>query len=393
MRPQEHSIPGDGDARGDHTCGAPAALTLLFFALGCASATRSAPSAAVRTDLERSGEGYPIYRIPALAVTPRGTIIAAYDGRPAGGDLPAHIALLVRRSTDGGATWLPRQIVRADTAPLGFGDPSLVADHETGRLFLFHAASIRQGYQGAHTGNDPADPDVLQADYSWSDDDGLTWQHRRITPSIKDSTWGGIFAASGMGIQLRHGAFAGRLVQQYVVRSDDRNFGMSVWSDDHGATWHHGALAGPDVDENKSVEMSDGRLMLNGRFRVGRQVAISTDGGASYQGLHLDTALVDPGNNASIIRVAPGAPASEPRSHWLLFSNTSDPGARRNLTIRLSCDDGTTWSSGHVIEPGMAAYSTLVVLPDGRVGILYERGSYEWITFTTLALADIGVCQ
>lgn len=366
---------------------------LLLLTIGCASATNSAPSGPVRVDLEQSGEGYPVYRIPALAVTSRGTLIAAYDGRPAGGDLPAHIALLVRRSTDGGATWLPRQIVRADTAPLGFGDPSLIVDRETDRIFLFHAASIKQGFHGAHTGDDPSDPDVLHPDFSWSDDDGVTWQHRRITGSIKDSAWGGIFAASGAGIQLRQGRHTGRLVQQYVVRSGGKNFGMSAWSDDHGTSWRHGALIGPDVDENKTVELSDGRVMLNGRFRVGRQVAISTDGGASYHGLHLDSTLVDPGNNAAIIRVAPGASAGDPRSRWLLFSNTRDLGTRRNLTVRLSCDDGTTWSAGHVVEPGAAGYSTLAVLPDGRIGILYERGSYQWITFTTLALADIGTCQ
>lgn len=371
----------------------PSARFLLLLTIGCANATQSAPAGPIRVDLEQSGEGYPVYRIPALAVTSRGTLIAAYDGRPAGGDLPAQIALLVRRSADGGATWLPRQIVRADTTPLGFGDPSLLVDRETGRIFLFHAASIRQGFQAAHTGNDPSDPNVLHADYSWSDDDGVTWQHRRITSTIKDSAWGGIFAASGAGIQLRHGARAGRLVQQYVVRSKGKNFGVSVWSDDHGVTWHHGTLVGPDVDENKSVELSDGRIMLNGRFRIGRQVAISTDGGASYQGLHLDSTLVDPGNNAAIIRLRPDASADDPRSHWLLFSNTRDPGTRRNLTVRLSCDDGMTWSAGYVVEPGAAGYSTLAVLPDGRIGILYERGSYQWISFTTLALADIGTCQ
>lgn len=368
-------------------------LLLVLSGVGCSTAAQSVPAMLVRVDLERGGDGYPVYRIPALAVTELGTLIAAYDGRPAGGDLPANIDLLIRRSIDGGTTWLPRQTVRADTAPFGFGDPSLIVDRETGRIFLFHAASIRQGYHGAHAGNDPTDPDLLHVDYSWSDDDGISWQHRRITRAVKDSAWGGIFAASGAGIQLRHGSHPGRLVQQYVVRVANQNFGLSVWSDDHGRTWHHGALVGPDVDENKTVELADGRVMLNGRFRLGRQVAISTDGGASYQGLRLDSTLVDPGNNAAIIRVSPDAVATDPRAHWLLFSNTSDPRARQNLMVRLSCDDGASWSTGHVIEPGAAGYSTMAVLPDGRIGVLYERGAYEWITFTTLELADVGTCR
>lgn len=35
----------------------------------------------LRVDLEHSGVGYPVYRIPALAVTNRGTLIGAYAGR------------------------------------------------------------------------------------------------------------------------------------------------------------------------------------------------------------------------------------------------------------------------------------------------------------------------
>lgn len=368
-------------------------IVLFVLTLGCAGSMNSVPRSTAVVDLEESGSGYAVYRIPALAVTTRGTLLAAYDGRPADADLPANIALLVRRSTDEGRTWHDRQIVRADTAPLGYGDPSLLVDRTTGRIFLFYSATVKQGFFGARAGNGPTDPDVQQTDYSWSDDDGLTWQHRRLTPFIKDSAWGGIFAASGSGIQLRNGPHAGRLIQQYVVRWMGRHYGLSVWSDDHGTTWQRGHLVGPDVDENKSVELSDGRVMLNGRFRGGRQVAVSSDGGEHYAGLHLDTTLTDPGNNAAILRVAPTAAASDPRSKWLLFSNTQSDSSRRNLTLRLSCDDGGSWSNGLVIDPGAAGYSTLAVLPSGRIGVLYERGSYKWISFTSRSLSDIGTCR
>ncbi|HLS47703.1 MAG TPA: sialidase family protein, partial [Gemmatimonadales bacterium] len=92
-------------------------------------------------DLEQRGDGYAVYRIPALTISNAGTLVAAYDGRPSEADLPGNIAVLVRRSTDGGATWHARQVVRAETAPYGFGDPSLLVDREAGRIFLFYAAS------------------------------------------------------------------------------------------------------------------------------------------------------------------------------------------------------------------------------------------------------------
>ncbi|MGQ0647250.1 MAG: hypothetical protein ACT4P7_06735, partial [Gemmatimonadaceae bacterium] len=142
---------------------APALLAFLSACAGSGAMTPP-PPAISRTDLERSGNGYPIYRIPALAVSNAGTLIAAYDGRPSMRDVPSNIALLVRRSVDGGTTWLPRQVVRSAPSVLGYGDPSLLIDRQTGRIFLFHAASARQGFAGSVTGHDESTPDVLQAD-------------------------------------------------------------------------------------------------------------------------------------------------------------------------------------------------------------------------------------
>lgn len=138
-------------------------------------------------------------------------MLAAYDARPTLGDLPSNIGVMLRRSTDGGTTWQAQQVVRKDAAPQGYGDPSLLVDRTNGRIFLFYAAGVNQGFFGSATGNDESDPNVLQADYSYSDDDGLTWTHRRITKQIKNPAWGGMFASSGEGIQLRNGVHKGRL--------------------------------------------------------------------------------------------------------------------------------------------------------------------------------------
>lgn len=344
------------------------------------------------TDLERSGDGFPVYRIPALTVSNEGTLIAAYDGRPTLSDVPGNLKLVVRRSTDNGTTWLPRQVVRQAPAPLGFGDPSLLVDRETGRIFLFYVASVNQGFQGSAQGNDENDPNVLQADLSWSDDDGITWHHRRITSAIKDSAWGGIFASSGQGIQLKHGPYAGRLIQQYVVRYDGSNYAASAISDDNGASWKMGTLVGPGLDENKTVQLGDGRVMLNSRARPHRLVAWSTDGGVTYSGLHADSALVDPANNGAIIRYSEDAPAGSAAARRLVFSNTADSTRRANLVLRFSCDSGESWPTSVVVDSGPAAYSTIVTLPDGNIGVLYERGPYEYITFARVRPVWAGSC-
>ena len=90
--------------------------------------------------------GYRQYRIPALAVSRQGTLLAAYDGRPNLDDLPSPIDLLLRRSTDSGRTWGSQQVVRTGAGLNGFGDPSLLVDAETGRIFIFHAAGTHAGF-------------------------------------------------------------------------------------------------------------------------------------------------------------------------------------------------------------------------------------------------------
>jgi sialidase-1 len=73
----------------------------------------------------------------------------------------------------------------------------------------------------------------------------------------------------------------------------------------------------------------------------------------------------------------------------LLFANPAST-QRERLTLRLSYDEGTSWPVARVIHEGPAAYSSLVVLPDFSIGLLYERGErspYEKITLARLTLA------
>ncbi len=368
---------------------------------GTAPAPTPAAPVAVLTsqDIATAGVGSPRYRIPALTRTTKGTLLAAYDARPTLSDLPSNIGVVLRRSTDGGATWQAQQTVRKDPAPQGYGDPSLLVDRERGRVFLFYAATVNQGFFGSATGNDETDPDIEQTDYSWSDDDGLTWHHERITADIKDPAWAGLFASSGEGIQLRHGPHKGRLLQQYALRRPDgTTHAVSAYSDDHGATWRTGTPVGPGGDENKTVELSDGRVLLNNRSKPYRTIAHSADGGITYTPLRQDKELPDPANNGSLTRVAPGVPATHPRADWLLFSNTATGAGRSNLTVRLSCDNGENWPVRRTVEAGSAAYSTLTMLDDGtgadpRVGLLWERADYRHLTYSAFDLKWLGgVC-
>ncbi|HTH02586.1 MAG TPA: sialidase family protein [Vicinamibacterales bacterium] len=72
----------------------------------------------------------------------------------------------------------------------------------------------------------------------------------------------------------------------------------------------------------------------------------------------------------------------------LLFVNPASSG-RARLTVRLSYDEGTSWPIARVVHAGPAAYSSIVVLPDRSIGVLFERGDrspYDRISFARFTL-------
>lgn len=353
--------------------------------------------------LATNGEaGFENYRIVALAVTNDGDVLASYDGRPTAADSPGPNSILQRRSTDNGETWGPQEVIAQgeEEDPIyGFSDPSYIVDRETGDIFNFHVYSMDQGFGGSQPGTDLDDRDVIHANVARSSDNGETWESETITPDITaDDGWRSRFAASGQGIQLKYGEHAGRLIQQYTIINEDEEFqAVSVYSDDHGESWEVGEPVGVGMDENKTVELSDGRVMLNSRdsHRSGyRKVAISEDGGETYGEVHVDEQLPDPANNGSIVRAFPNAEEGTPEAKVLLFSNAADENERKNGTVRMSCDDGETWPVSKVFEPEGVGYSTLATLPDGTIGLQYEpEAGYSGIQFAKFNLAWLeGIC-
>ncbi|MFX0539283.1 exo-alpha-sialidase [Ornithinimicrobium sp. Y1847] len=392
---------------------AAGALTLAFPVAALAHHTQAEPDydaappfwggqpSYTEQDLAVPGEGgFPNYRIPALTVTNDGTILASYDGRPTAWDAPGPNSILQRRSEDGGATWQEQTVIRGgqvDHPIEGYSDPSYIVDRETGHIFNFHVFSMDQGFIGSRPGVDPEDRNVLHANVSVSTDDGHTWEHRTITADITpDLSVRSRFAAAGQGIQLKYGEHAGRLIQQYTIINAAGQFqAVSIYSDDHGQTWQAGEPVGVGMDENKTVELSDGRVMLNSRdsHRSGyRKVAISEDGGVTYGEVTLDTQLPDPTNNASILRAFPNAGEGSDRAKVLLFSNAASQSGRVNGTVRASCDDGQTWPISKVFQEGDMAYSTMATLPDGNIGLLYEPG-HDSIRYAEFNLPWLeGIC-
>lgn len=65
-----------------------------------------------------------------------------------------------------------------------------------------------------------------------------------------------------------------------------------------------------------------------------------------------------------------------------------------DLTLRISTDEGKTWPTSERLHHGFSAYSCLVTLGDGDVGVIYERDgddrkSYGQIAFKRFPLPSL----
>ena len=75
----------------------------------------------------------------------------------------------------------------------------------------------------------------------------------------------------------------------------------------------------------------------------------------------------------------------------ILFSNpfVKSGRERKNVTVRISEDNGATWRASRDLEPGPSAYSDLAVGPDRTIYCFFERGEkrpYERLTFARFGL-------
>ena len=325
--------------------------------------------------------GYRQYRIPAMAVTNSGRVIAIFDARADFDDLPGPVDLVIRTSDDNGASWSKQEVFRKHEGISGFGDASIVIDPsygKHGRIIVLYQWTRIAGFFESNSGTDIDDPLIAHIARSISDDDGITWRHDVITDQLKDASTLGIFATSGMGGRISSGEFAGRLLQTFVLRNKSELLSAIGYSDDHGENWKLGARI-QGGNETAIAGLNDGSVLLHSRATPYRISGRSIDGGVSLTELEPDLALPDPSDNGSLAVLSSGD---------VICTHNHDPDLRRNTVMKRSTDAGRTWSSGICIEADSSAYSTLCELADGNIGVLYERNAYKEIVFAKFSKSE-----
>ncbi len=158
--------------------------------------------------------GYAIYRIPALAVTSKGTILAFAEARKNGPADKGDLDIVVRRSFDNGATWEEKRLVYEDGTHT-IGNPSPVVDRDTGEIILLF------------------NKDNTNVLITRSEDDGATWSPPAdITRDVKPAEWDWYAMGPGHAIQLRDG----RLLVPCDHTAENIQYTHVIYSADHGKT-------------------------------------------------------------------------------------------------------------------------------------------------------------
>lgn len=345
-----------------------------------------------QTDVFVSGQdGYNTFRIPAIVRADNGDLLAFAEGRVNSSSDHGDIDIVMKRSTDQGATWGSLQVVHDNWHNVA-GNPVPILDTSTGNLVLISNQQLAIDSQSDIQNGTSYGPRTVWTQTSTND--GATWSHpKSITYDVMDYDDRFYLSGPGGGTQLNVGAYAGRLIAAGAHSRDttggSQNGIHTIYSDDGGATWHRGAAAPNSIannylpSESQVVELNDGTVYVNSRNRAGttgnffRGVAKFTAGGQTLSTSFRETQLIDPKVEGSLERFTSTANGDD--ANRILFVNPTDELLRRQLTVHASYDETSTWTRSKLIHRGPAAYSDMVVTTasgtiNPYMGVLYEQG-------------------
>lgn len=362
-------------------------LCLLFAVslISCENKTNSAPLFIEQPIFINGVGGYECYRIPAIVSNNKGILFAFVEGRVNDCGDYGNVDILLSISKDNGDHWsIPKKIIDKDKYQAGnaapvydFTDPR----YPNGRLFLFFNTGNASEYDVRMGIGD------RKVWFTTSTNDGIDWDvptdisnqvHFNKENSRLDKDWRAHANTPGHGIQLTKGKYKGRL---YIAAnhstgdfksdaSDYQTYGY--YSDDHGETWKVSPdINWPSSNEAIAAELPNGKLMLNIREQNGqskrRLVAISDQGGETWNEVFLDSNLISPVCQSSLINY------SHNKENTLLFSGPNSTEKRHKMSVFRSKDNGKTWPVIKEVYAGTSAYSDLTILKNSQIGLLYER--------------------
>ena len=344
-------------------------------------------AATVSTLFEGGVDGDPYFRSPALVVANDGSLLAfagsletwedpAFD--PAG-----DISVVVKRSTDGGATWSTSQTVwhgnNYDVTGI-----APVVDKLTGEIILTFGRVPT--YVPGHTFPTGTGSNTTQSLVVRSADNGQTWLPvKNVTTQVKDPNSQIFVSSPATGIQLRWQSDPsrnGRVLVPAFQADSVSAFDLAMFNDTPGSdtTWQAGALTpnnGISVTEADIVELVNGDLLMDARpnnSAIPRQRFISNDGGETWQQPYASD-VVDPSVDIGLARYTAKRDGDD-RNRLVYTAPLGVPAgannSRFNLGLWTSYDEGKTFINPIQVGYEADGYSNVQALPGGGLAVTYE---------------------
>lgn len=342
----------------------------------------SVTSETIWTKSSDSGK-YPRHRIPGVVVTKNDTVIIYCEART--GDTSNSLKenndwclmdIYIQRSTDGGKTFGdPIYIAKGNSTTATVNNPvMIVGEDNTLHMLYCKNYSIKGG--GIW--------------YRYSTDDGLTWSEEKEMSEFVDVEHSSFAFGPTHGICTSDGTLMAPV--WYVPAGEEREGEITAhnpskaaifYSKDNGKTWALGETASNNSSESSIAELSDGSIIMNSRSTPYRKVSVSKNGINAWSTTYADTHLPDPGCCGSLISADLGE-----YGYALLFVNCASSSEREKVTVRVSFDDGDSWTKIVTLTDSEGGYADIAVDSKGKVYVLYENDFGAAMKLATFSLAD-----
>ena len=335
-----------------------------------------------RLDLWEPDETYTNHRIPGMLVTDKGTLLVYCEARREASDW-ALMDILMQRSKDHGLTFSAKVVMAAGTEEHKTVNNPVMMQDKCGRIhFLYCEDYATKGGR------------VLRR---YSDDDGLTWSAPIDITEFTMPHFRNAFALGpGHGITMLDGTLVVPvwMVPKYYhehINSHIPSVLSTIYSKDCGETWAIGEILDTykeviSPNETVAALTSDGRVYMNIRHMGHNRVkAYSCSGYSGWTHYVPDYKLPDAKCFGSVSAYDDGV-----HPYSIVFANCACQTARKEVTVRISTDDGQTYPMSRIIDADRGGYvETAVDNKEGLIYVLYENEkgitdhfvafNYEWV--------------
>ena len=367
------------------------------------------------------------YRIPAIAVAKNGDVIAVADHRIDKRDIGyGQVDMYARISTDNGANWGEATMIADGTGisgfDCGFGDAAIVADRERNEVLIMTVAGKVVFANGSSTSHNhmamiKGNYNETEKKWVWSTPSNVTDKFLGTSSSLLPNAYT-MFIASGRMLQSSYKAEGKEYYRVYaallVKDSSSSYYNVVIYTDDFGANW---ALLTSDkaitsADEAKLEELPNGDILISSRTKGGRiynVYSVSTGEWNTEQIAYTFASNAEACNGELMIyKGLYKVGENSGKTYDVLLQSLPTASNRGNLKVYYQAVDNNSslstltatgaWKEGKTIDSDNAAYSTMAIQADKKIGFMYEdnytlkslglfQGNYDYADIAYLPIS------